>query len=57
MEQVFSESKISVKEAEEHYQSSKENYTIESAESHLAYYREKYPQHYSVLLGNVSPKI
>tara|TARA_Y100000815_G_scaffold208099_1_gene192233 strand:+ start:2026 stop:2223 length:198 start_codon:yes stop_codon:yes gene_type:complete len=53
MEQVFSESKISVKEAEEHYQSSKENYTIESAESHLAYYREKYPKYFAVLSQNV----
>lgn len=45
--------KISVKEAEAHYQSSKENYAIEGAESHLAYYRDKYPEHYNVLSQNV----
>lgn len=54
---MTTKAKISVKEAEAHYQSSKENYTIEGAESHLAYYRDKYPQHYSVLLGNVSLNI
>ena len=35
------------------YQSSSENYTIEGAESHLAYYRDKNPEHYQVLLNNV----
>lgn len=57
MEKVPTKSKISVEEAEAHYQSSKENYKFEGAESHLAYYRVKYPQHYSVLLKNVSPNI
>ena len=50
---VSKKSKISVEEAEVHYQSSKENYKIEGAESHLAYYREKYPEHYVVLSQNV----
>ncbi len=31
---------ISVEEPKVHYQTSKENYTIEGAESHLTYYRE-----------------
>ena len=44
---------ISIEEAEEHYQLSSENYTIESGESHLAYYREKHPLYYDVLLNNV----
>ncbi len=44
---------ISTQEAEEHYQLSSENYTIESGESHLAYYREKHPLYYYVLLNNV----
>ena len=52
MEQA-TKAKISVKEAELHYQSSKENYTIEGAESHLAYYREKHPAYYAVLSQNV----
>jgi hypothetical protein len=50
---MTTKAKISVKEAEAHNQSSKENYTIESAESHLAYYRDKYPEHYTVLSQNV----
>ncbi|MEM6516318.1 MAG: hypothetical protein AAF688_09055 [Bacteroidota bacterium] len=53
MERVSEKPKISSQEAEIHYQSSKENYTIESAESHLAYYREKHPLHYALLLQNV----
>ena len=53
MKQVSTKAKISVQEAEAHYQSSKENYTIEGAESHLAYYREKYPEYYALLLQNV----
>ena len=46
-------SDISLQEAEEHYQLSSENYTIESAESHFAYFREKHPLYYQVLLNNV----
>ena len=57
MKDVSKNSKISVKEAETHYQSSKENYAIDGTESHLAYYREKYHQHFEVLLNNVSSKI
>ncbi|MBZ0328685.1 MAG: hypothetical protein K8F54_13850 [Altibacter sp.] len=53
MKQVSKASKISLQDAEQHYQSSKENYTIESAESHLAYYREKHPLYYAQLLQNV----
>ena len=53
MKEVPTKAKISVKEAEAHYQSSKQNYKIESAESHLAYYREKHPIYYAVLLRNV----
>ena len=52
MEQA-TRAKISLKKAEAHYQSSKENYTIESAESHFAYYREKYPKYFAVLSQNV----
>lgn len=50
---MTTKAKISVKEAEEHYQASKENYTIEGAESHLAYYREMHPDYYAVLSQNV----
>lgn len=50
---MTTKAKISVKEAEVHYESSKENYTIQGAESHLAYYRDKYPEHYTVLSQNV----
>ncbi|UNY99400.1 hypothetical protein MQE36_03430 [Zhouia spongiae] len=52
MEQT-TKAKISVEEAEAHYQSSRASYTIEGAESHLAYYRDKYPEHYTVLSQNV----
>jgi len=50
---MTTKAKISVEEAEAHYQTSKENYTIEAAESHLAYYREKHPDYYAVLSQNV----
>lgn len=53
MEQVSENPNISLQEAEEHYQSSSENYKIDSSESHLAYYRDKHPSHYRVLLENV----
>ncbi|WP_336129392.1 hypothetical protein [Mesoflavibacter sp. CH_XMU1422-2] len=53
MKRISEKPKIPPQEAEIHYQSSKENYTIESAESHLAYYREKHPMYYSLLLQNV----
>ncbi len=53
MKRVSGKSKIPLKEAKEHYQSSCENYDIEGSESHLAYYREKHPIYYSLLLQNV----
>ena len=53
MKKVSVKPNISLKEAEEHYQLSSENYTIESGESHLAYYREKHPIYYDVLLNIV----
>jgi hypothetical protein len=53
MKQVSVKSNISLEKAEEHYQLSSENYTIEGAESHLAYYRDKHPLYYQVLLNNV----
>ncbi len=52
MKRVSQSSKIPLQDLEKHYQSSSENYNIEGAESHLAYYREKYPMYYSVLLQN-----
>ncbi|WP_461598732.1 hypothetical protein [Winogradskyella sp.] len=45
--------KISLQEAERHYQSSKENYDVPSGESHLAYYCDKHPDYYDVLSQNV----
>ncbi|MFC4689943.1 hypothetical protein ACWGOQ_0004750 [Aquimarina sp. M1] len=53
MKQVSQIPNIALQEAEEHYQSSRENYTIEGAESHLAYYRDKHPVYYAVLSQNV----
>jgi hypothetical protein len=45
--------KITLQEAEALYDSSRMNYSIEGAESHLAYFRDKYPGYYAVLLQNV----
>ncbi len=53
MKRTFEHPKISLQEAEIHYQQSSENYSIDSAESHMAYYRDKHPSHYKVLLENV----
>ena len=53
MKQLSVKPSISLKEAEEHYQLSSENYTIDSAETHLAYYRDKHPFYYQILLNNV----
>lgn len=53
MKQVSEKPNISLQEAEEHYRLSSENYNIESAESHLAYFREKHPLYYHILLNNV----
>jgi hypothetical protein len=54
MKQVSKSSNISLQEAEEHYQLSSENYTTNSAESHLAYYRDKHPLNYRTLLNHYS---
>lgn len=53
MKGVSNKTKISLQEAEKHYQSSSENYQVDSGESHLAYYRDKYPNHYQILEVNV----
>lgn len=53
MKRVSEKTKISPQEAEMNYQQSRENYNIDSAESHMAYYRDKHPNHYKVLLENV----
>ena len=50
MKKVSKNSNIALQEAEEHYQLSSENYTTESTESHLAYYREKHPINYRTVL-------
>lgn len=54
MKQVSEHSNIALQEAEEHYRLSSENYTTESAESHLAYYRDKHPLNYQTLLNHYS---
>ena len=53
MKNTAVKSDISLQEAEEHYQLSSENYNVDSGESHLAYYREKHPFYYQILLNNV----
>ncbi|WP_179367602.1 hypothetical protein [Winogradskyella forsetii] len=53
MKRVSKKPKISLQEAEMHYQSSGENYQVDSGESHLAYYRDKHPNHYQILKENV----
>ena len=53
MKQVSEKSNVSLQEAEAHYQLSCENYDVDSGESHLAYYRDKYPANYQVLLDSV----
>ncbi len=50
MKKVSKNPNIAFQEAEEHYQLSSKNYTTESAESHLAYYRDKHPMNYRTLL-------
>ncbi len=54
MKQLSVKLSISLKEAEEHYQLSSENYTIDSAETHLAYYRDKHQLYYRTLLNHYS---
>jgi len=53
MKQVSEKPNMSLQEAEQHYQSSSENYDVDSGESHLAYYRDKHPANYQVLLDSV----
>ena len=53
MKRTSENPKISLQEAGIHYQQSRENYKIDSGESHLAYYRDKNPEHYQLLLNNV----
>ena len=53
MEQASKHQDISLEEAREHYQHSRDIYDIECGEGHLAYYREKYPFYYSILLEAV----
>ncbi len=54
MKQVSQTSNITLQEAEKHYQLSSENYRVEGAESHLAYYRDKHPLKYQILLNHYS---
>ena len=53
MKQVTEKFNMSLQEVEEHYLLSSENYDVDSGESHLAYYREKHPANYQVLLDSV----
>lgn len=53
MKQVSEKPNMSLLEVEEHYRVSSENYDVDSGESHLAYYREKHPANYQVLLDSV----
>lgn len=50
MNQVTPNQKISKNALKEHYQKSRANYDIESGESHLAYYRDKYPLYFKLLI-------
>ncbi|WP_298554335.1 hypothetical protein [uncultured Algibacter sp.] len=53
MKHVSEKPNMSLQEVEEHYRVSSENYDVDSGESHLAYYREKHPANYQVLLDSV----
>lgn len=53
MKQVSEKTNMSLKKAEEHYQLSSENHDVDSGESHFAYYRDKHPSNYQVLLDSV----
>ncbi len=53
MKQVSEKPDTTLQEAEEHYQLSSEKYDVDSGESHLAYYRDKHPSNYQVLLDSV----
>jgi len=52
MKQIPGTLKITLQEAEALYDSSRINYNVEGAESHLAYFRDKYPDYYALLLQN-----
>lgn len=54
MKKVSQNLNIALQRAEEHYRISSENYVTESAESHLAYYRDKHPLNYRTLLNHYS---
>jgi len=45
----------SLEEVTRHYESSRANYNIPSAETHLAYYRDKYPVNYEILRNSLNP--
>ncbi|WP_299555271.1 hypothetical protein [Seonamhaeicola sp.] len=51
MKQIPCTPEITLQEAEAHYDSSRIKYNIEGAESHLAYYRDKHPDYYTILLN------
>lgn len=50
--------KLTLKQLNDHYDQSKENYDIaeHGGESHIAYYREKFPENYKRLLESSRPK-
>lgn len=52
MKQALQNPEIPLHEVEKRYELSRENYTIESSESHLAYYRDKHPVYYQILLNS-----
>ena len=54
MKQVSENTNIAIQKAKEHYQLSSEKYFAESAENHLAYYRDKHPLNYQTLLNHCS---
>jgi len=54
MKRVSEKTKISLQQAEMHYEQSSENYNIDGGESHFAYYRDKYPLNYQTLLKHYS---
>lgn len=45
---------LSLELCETHYQKSRANYSIKDGDSHLAYYREKYPNHYKTLFNSLN---
>ncbi|MEX0313079.1 MAG: hypothetical protein AB3N18_02805 [Allomuricauda sp.] len=47
-------SNITLEEAGAHYASSRKNYDLDGGESHLAYYRDKYPEYYTILIDGTT---